>query len=249
MENNATTVLLSTTYFGPVQWYQKLCRYDRALIERHDTYRKQTYRNRCVIATAAGTQTLTVPVERGGGAERLLTKDVRISDHGNWRRLHWHALESAYSESPFFDYYADDLRPFFERRWEFLYDFNAETCATVCALLDIRPDIRGTEEYVKAPLLSPTWGEEAMRHETPAHSCANRIAGHEGGASSSPHGGNKRGPSDFRDAIDPKHPDPDPEFVPRPYYQVFGRRHGFQPNLSILDLLFNMGPEGVFWLQ
>ena len=248
MENNATTVLLSTTYFGPVQWYQKLCRYDRALIERHDTYRKQTYRNRCVIATAAGTQTLTVPVERGGGAERLLTKDVRISDHGNWRRLHWHALESAYSESPFFDYYADDLRPFFERRWEFLYDFNAETCATVCALLDIRPDIRGTEEYVKAPLLSPPRGEEAMRHETPAHSCANRIAGHEGGASSSPHGGNKRGPSDFRDAIDPKHPAPDPEFVPRPYYQVFGRRHGFQPNLSILDLLFNMGPEGIFWL-
>ena len=37
--------LLSTTYFGPVQWYQKLCRYDSVLIERCDTYRKQTYRN------------------------------------------------------------------------------------------------------------------------------------------------------------------------------------------------------------
>ena len=108
--------LLSTTYFGPVQWYQKLCRYDSVLIERCDTYRKQTYRNRCVIATANGMQALTVPVERTDGGQRLLTRDVRISDHGNWRHLHWHALMSAYSESPFFEYYADDLRPFFERR-------------------------------------------------------------------------------------------------------------------------------------
>ena len=112
--------LLSTTYFGPVQWYQKLCRYDSVLIERCDTYRKQTYRNRCVIATANGMQALTVPVERTDGGQRLLTRDVRISDHGNWRHLHWHALMSAYSESPFFEYYADDLRPFFERRWQYL---------------------------------------------------------------------------------------------------------------------------------
>ena len=54
--------------------------------------------------------------------------------------------------------------------------------------------------------------------------------------------------SDFRDAIDPKHPQPDADFEPRPYYQVFASRHGFLPNLSVLDLLFNMGPEGIFWL-
>ena len=54
--------------------------------------------------------------------------------------------------------------------------------------------------------------------------------------------------ADYRDAIDPKHPLPDPAFEPRPYYQVFARRHGFRPNLSVLDLLFNMGPEAIFWL-
>ena len=59
------TALLSTTYFGPVQWYQKLCRYAHVQIERHETYVKQTYRNRCHIATAQGVQTLTVPVEHG----------------------------------------------------------------------------------------------------------------------------------------------------------------------------------------
>ena len=53
---------------------------------------------------------------------------------------------------------------------------------------------------------------------------------------------------DFREAINPKHPAPDPDFTPRRYYQVYEAKHGFQPNLSIVDLLFNMGPESVFYL-
>ena len=81
--------LLSTTYFGPVQWYQKLYRYEEVEIEQWESFQKQTYRNRCLIATTQGVQALTVPVERNYSQ---LIKDVRISDHGNWRRLHWNAL-------------------------------------------------------------------------------------------------------------------------------------------------------------
>ena len=114
-------VLLSTTYFGPVQWYQKLHRAEHVQIERWESFQKQTYRNRCLIATTQGIQALTVPVVRG---ETSLIKDLRISDHGNWRHLHWNALQSAYGESPFFEYYQDDIRPFFQNRWEFLLDFN-----------------------------------------------------------------------------------------------------------------------------
>lgn len=201
------TALLSSTYFGPVQWYQKLYRYPAVLIEQHDSYRKQTYRNRCVIATTNGLQPLTVPVT----PHSSLAKDVLISDHGNWRHLHWHALMSAYSESPFFEYYADDLHPFFERRWKYLYEFNLEICKKICELLDIRPEIRLTSKYVR---------QEAV----------------------------DSGICDFREAISPKHPQPDPDFRPRRYYQVYERKHGFQPNLSILDLLFNMGPESIFYL-
>ena len=54
--------------------------------------------------------------------------------------------------------------------------------------------------------------------------------------------------SDFRDAIRPKRPLEDPEFSPKPYYQVFSQKHGFLPNLSILDLLFNEGNESVLFL-
>ena len=198
-------VLLSTTFFGPVQWYQKLHRADDVLIEQWESFQKQTYRNRCLIATTNGVQALTVPVERGASP---LMKDIRISDHGNWRHLHWMALKSAYGESPFFEYYQDDIRPFFERHWDYLLDYNEAICEKMCELIDIQPRMAYSSEF----LLEPT-----------TH-------------------------TDFRSAINPKHPAPDPDFTPRPYYQVYATKQGFLPNLSILDLIFNTGPESIFYL-
>ena len=206
-----STALLQTTYFGPIQWYQKLCRYDQALIEQYDSYQKQTYRNRCVIATANGLQALTVPVEHDTlniKNEILKVKDLRISDHNNWRRIHWNALQSAYNESPFFDYYADDIRLFFEKKYEFLVDFNEAIRQTVCNLLDIHPQVSYTTDFSRQP---------------------SDI-------------------DDYREVINAKHPQPDEDFQPRRYWQVFEGKHGFQANLSILDLLFNMGNEAVFYL-
>ncbi len=215
------TTLLATTYFGPVQWYSKLYRSGEVLIERYDTYRKQTYRNRCVIATTNGPQSLTIPVVRPDeGLHSTLIKDLRVSDHGNWRHQHWHALLSAYNESPFFEYYADDFRPFFERKWEFLYDFNMETCMKVCELLDIHPTIKPTDDFLPV-------GKGAEGLTTSAKEAVI---------------------FDFRDSIDPKHPADDPDFSPQRYYQVYEHKQGFLPNLSILDLLFNMGPEGIFYI-
>ena len=233
------TTILSTTYCGPVQWYQKLYRSDLVLMECHETFQKQTYRNRCVIATTNGPQTLTVPVERGTSP---FIRDIRISNHGNWRHQHWHALMSAYNESPFFDYYQDDFRPFFEQQYNFLYDFNTEICQKVCELIDIQPNIRETEEYFRSegvrPLPPPSpWRGSLTSNPSSLIPNPSSLISH---LSSNP--------IDLRSAINPKHPDEDADFVARRYYQVYERKHGFQPNLSILDLLFNMGPESVFWL-
>ncbi len=203
------SALLSSTYFGPIQWYQKLHRMP-CIIEQHDHFVKQTYRNRCVIATANGTQTLTVPIERYDGTKCPM-RDIRISDHGNWRHLHWNALVSAYGETPFFEFYADDLRPFFEKQHTFLFDLNLDIMHTMCQLLDVRPQVTLSEQYIVLPS-----EDDAV--------------------------------VDFREAIRPKHPLPDADFNPTPYYQVRAQRHGFLPNLSILDLLFNEGPEGIFYL-
>lgn len=198
-----TEALLSSTYFGPVQWYQKLNRFDKCLIESQESFVKQTYRNRCVIATTNGMQSLTIPIEHG---ESRLMRDIRISNHGHWRHLHWNALMSAYGESPFFEFYADDLHPFFEQQWDYLFDYNIAITDKMCELIDFQPCLEITNSFT-------------------------REAEH-----------------DYREAIQPKHPLPDKGFTPRPYYQVYAQKHGFLPNLSILDLLFNEGPEAILYL-
>ena len=242
--------LLSTTYFGPVQWYQKLNRH-RCIIEQHDNFVKQTYRNRCVIASANGPQTLTVPIERYDGMKCAM-RDIRISDHGNWRHLHWQALVSAYGETPFFEYYADDIRPFFEEhRWKYLLDFNLDITHTLCSLLDVRPDLTLSDHYIDADETicdSGSLSGAAAGLSEAFESFGGAVKGLNGAAESL---GSSSACSlfvDYRDAIRPKHPLPDAEFEARPYYQVRAQRHGFLPNLSVLDLLFNEGPEGIFWL-
>ena len=214
--------LLSSTYFGPIQWYQKLNRYDECLIERHESFIKQTYRNRMIIPTTNGPLSLTIPTNHNTS---LAMKDIRISDHANWRHVHWNALLSAYGESPFFEYYQDDIRPFYEKKYEFLFDFNMEITEKMIELLDIRPKISITNEYFLSE-------ERKVKREE-----FNSFTNHK-----------VESIKDFREAIRPKKPLPDAEFESKRYYQVYEQRFGFQPNMSILDLLFNEGNEAIFYL-
>ncbi len=203
-------IYLSSAYLAPIQYYTKLYACERAFVEQYDHYMKQTYRNRCTIAAADGPLTLSIPTEKPETLKCLM-KDIRISDHGNWRHLHWTALESAYRNSPFFEYYQDDFRPFYEKKYPFLYDFNEELRALVCSLIDMQPHVEHTTDYKQI------FDEGEM---------------------------------DYRERIHPKHTwKEDEAFVPKPYYQVFEERHGFLPNLSIVDLLFNMGPESLLVLR
>ena len=113
------TVYLTSAYLAPVSYYAKLFAADKAYIERYDNYVKQTYRNRCVIAAADGPLALTIPTEKSDSLKCPM-KDIRISDHGNWRHMHWNALVSNYRNSAFFEYYADDFRVFYEKKYPFL---------------------------------------------------------------------------------------------------------------------------------
>ena len=201
-----STICLSTAYLAPVSYYTQLLGHDRVLIEQCENYLKQTYRNRALIATASGVMPLTIPVEHHGG-EKVLVRDLRLSDHGNWRHLHWQALQTAYDKSPFFEYYADDFRPFYEEKiTPFLLDFNIRLQTLICSLLNLSAEPQLTQQYEKN-------GDFI----------------------------------DLRYDISPKKPCIVAH--PEPYYQVFSRQHGFLPDLSIVDLLFNMGPEALLVLK
>ena len=201
-----TTAYVSTTYLGPVQLYTKFCIFDRIFVEAEENYLKQTYRNRCVIAAANGMQALTVPIVKPDTL-KCLTRDIRISDHGNWRHLHWNALVSAYRMSPFFEYYEEDFAPFYEKKYDYLFDFNEHLREMICRLLDVQPNIQPTTVYL--PQVE----------------------------------------NDFREMISPKSRTDDASFCPVRYYQVFQEKYQFLPNMSIVDLLFNMGPESVLVLK
>lgn len=206
---------LTTAYLAPVAYYAHLLAAEEAnaevRLEVHDHYMKQTYRNRCVIAGPNGRIDLTVPTVKPDTL-KCEVKDIRISDHGNWRHLHLYALESAYGNTPYFEYYRDDFVPFYERRYEFLMDFNEALQEMICGLLDMAPCVERTVEYL------PVAPEGAL---------------------------------DLREVIHPKrdYAALDGGFRVVPYYQVFQERLGFLPNLSIVDLLFNLGPESLILLK
>ena len=194
-------ICLTSAYLAPVEYYVALANAETVLLEQFDSYEKQTYRNRCNIQTANGIIALTIPVEKPR-AEKILTRDIRISEHNDWQIQHWRSIESAYNSTPFFEFYKDDFLPFYEKKWDFLWDFNLELQAKVLELLDLQITMKYTEEY------QTRLNDDIV---------------------------------DLRESIHPKKASQNINL--KPYYQVFEQRFGFQENLSIIDLLFNMGNE------
>lgn len=188
-------MVIPSSYLPPISWFTALMSGEPVFMEQYENYQKQTIRNRCVIDSPNGPLSLSVPVDRSyfsGG--KCLMKDVRISGHSDWRRQHWHALETSYFNSPFFEYLQDDFIRVYEKDWTYLIDFN-EALLDVCMdVMEIDKCIERTDSFVGCNSLSPFKNE-------------------------------------------------------RPYYQVFQQKHGFLADLSIVDLIFNMGKESVLYLS
>lgn len=214
MENQLTHALLSSAYLAPVQYYTKLISYPVTLIEYWESYLKQTYRNRTVILAANGPLQLSLPVTDGPHARGPI-RDLKLSYDHNWQQMHWRGILSAYNNSPFYEYYSDDLAPYFhEKKWKYLIDFNTAIQNTVLKLINLELVIRYSEAFYPLGEVPETF-------------------------------------DDFRYTIHPKKLKrvPDSRFSPLPYTQVFDEKWGFIPNLSILDLLFNEGPQTVSYLR
>jgi len=198
-------VVLPMCYLPPVEYFVELNKHKpNILVEREEHFPKQTYRNRTNIYSPDGVLALTVPVMKGSKNHTKI-KDVKISYDFKWQRLHWMGLQACYRRSAYFEYYEDDLAPFYEDKHEFLFDYNEQYLQLLLKLLKIKAAITYTETYEAAyPALI-----------------------------------------DLREVISPKR---EPVFVQKPYFQVFEENHGFIKNLSIVDLLFNQGPQALNYL-
>ena len=154
-------MILPTTYMGSVEWYRQFLANPSAVqIEVMESFPKQTYRNRCTITVPHDSQsncqspianrlTLTVPVKRADSKQ--LTRDVEISYQQRWQHQHWIALVSAYKRTPYFDYYADFFRPFYEQETRFLVDFNEKIHEVIHQL------IRNSEFKIQNSKFTTDW--------------------------------------------------------------------------------------------
>ena len=196
--------LFSTAYFPSISYMARFLTENEPLIEVFETYRKQTYRNRCRVMTANGVEILSVPVVKVNG-NHTMTKDIIISPVEPWQHIHSRCLESAYKAAPYFDHYYDYLRPIFEGHFERLIDLNDAALQAILKMLKTKKEIVHTTDYVR----------EAE--------------------------------NDLREAFSPKKAIENTSFPE--YYQVFSTKFPFAADLSVLDLVFNEGPEAVEYLS
>ena len=192
--------LLPTAYLAPIYYYAILLQHPNCSIELHEHFIKQSIRNRCDIYGSNGKLRLSIPKERKGSSKTII-ENLKISYKQNWQKQHWNAIESAYNSSPFFEYYKDELKPFFEEKEEYLVNFNCKLQNVVLIMLKQENTLKNTTKYLYKgdffDLRNYTW--EVKNQEK--------------------------------------------------YDQVFKEKKGFIANLSILDLLFNLGPASTDYLN
>ena len=140
--------LLQPTYFSPIIQYVAIAKSKEIIFEIEDNFQKQTYRNRCYISTANGKHLLNVPIQHNKGIKQK-SKDTKIDYKDDWHKLHIKTLQTAYSSSPFFEFYIDDLLPIFEKRIPFLVDLNLKCHKFIMDALQLEIPTSKTTEYHK----------------------------------------------------------------------------------------------------
>ncbi|HEV3327302.1 MAG TPA: WbqC family protein [Puia sp.] len=117
------TLVIDIQYFTTSILYKNLYKFSNIIFDQYETYQKMGFRNRCQVAGAEGIINLSIPLA-GGRDQKVLVKDVRISNRQPWAAQHWKTIVSCYSRSPWFEFYRDELEGLYRRRFEFLLDWN-----------------------------------------------------------------------------------------------------------------------------
>ncbi len=120
---NQIETIIDIQYLGNITYYKAISNSSNIIFEQYDTHKKKSFANRCIIAGANGRINLSVPLQQGR-SQKTITKDVRISNAENWKLRHWRSIISSYNNSPWFKYFNDDLAVLFNRRFDFLLDWN-----------------------------------------------------------------------------------------------------------------------------
>lgn len=195
--------------FGNAYWYSLLLNNKKTIVDVHENFLKQTFRNRFEILTSQGVRFLSVPVISQKGI-KIPLNEIQIFEDDYWKSQHLKTITSVYNSSPFFLYYKDELQKLYEKKHNTLSEFCLDTFNMITECLELETELKTSEEYINN-------SEEIIDYR------------------------NIFKPSTLKKSLNES-------LFPR-YIQVYESGAGFHSNLSILDLLFNLGPETEDYLE
>lgn len=272
-------MLLGIAYFPPVSYFALIAKGMTippatppiVYIEARESYRKQSWRNRCRIYAADGPEYLNFPIVHEGSRGIPIT-GIKVDYSTPWVVKTERAISSAYESSAYFDHYKDDLFAILDSRPETLFELDLRIILFFLQKTGIQADLRLTEEYIPAGAGGPLGAEDPFGAGSPSGprrfapcpgkcgpeglpvTTADNAVTADTIATASTTGtvatAGKYG-EDYRDVLHPKRPNTVLRDLglEKPYFQVFARKHGFIPDLSIMDLLFNEGPDSILYLK
>ena len=230
-------MLLSVAFCPPTSWFAAAARDftlspDRVIpsqvtLEACEHFQKQSYRNRCRILTANGIENLQVPVVHGDNLYRTPICDVRVDYATPWIPKMERAVSSAYESSAYFFHYRDAFFAILESMPPTLWELDLALIRFFLSKTGLAVSFRPTGTFER----TPQGDADPVRTERS--------------------GGNLAEGEDLREVIHPKRPNGILRSLDleKPYFQVFAGKYGFQSDLSVMDLLFNEGPDSILYLK
>lgn len=182
-------------YFGNISYWKTLVVSEGVSFSSSHPVSKKTYANRTVIQMANGLQTLSVPLV-GGRGSKLPMDMLEVSYTENWNIKHKMALKSAYSKSPFYEYYMPNFERILDERIPSLHELNVEILREIVRILKFKLELDFTDLPASVEFQ----------------------------------------PNRF-------------DVLLEEYPQVFRYKFPFFSDLSILDLIFNLGPRSLNYLK
>jgi len=191
---------------------------DRLYVGDTFRYSRQSLQNRARLRNPNGWQWITIPLQSGQQGRAIA--QTAINTNEPWIGRHWRALMFNYRSAPYFEYYEPRLRPLFEQEWTSVGPLALATVSFVIDALDLSVDLVPTSTLPAAP----TSLQAVLEHDAAAPLLlAEDAVSHDA-------------PIATADGRPCKVLQLD---LPR-YEQNF---EGFEPNMSVVDLLFNHGPS------
>ena len=142
-------VLLVTSYWPNLHYFFYVLNASIIHIEQFDNYSKQSYRNRTQILSANGILNLSIPIKKNKSEK--VVNSIEISYKEDWQKNHWRAITSAYKNSPYFDFFEEDLKVFYSNKYNLLIDYNIDQLKFIIKVLKQKKNIQLTKQYESNP--------------------------------------------------------------------------------------------------